>query len=231
MNRAENTALFYLFAAPVITYAVLFLPMNTLIIKISRILVLLTLSLGFHQTTVAQVYYNPDAVKAITDESKLYVGIASGFESYAGILGVSLEGNVAHNFSLYAGVGLGGWGYKLSGGMKFYKSYPYKWAYCVSISHATGAKDVKIRLETQSGTQQVQMELLPVQTLNITAQHHWKIGNKNNRFNVEFGISLGFKSNAYVIKNGYTLTQTSSTAMAIQQPGGLVGGIGFTFGK
>src|SRR6185369_4566529 len=86
------------------------------------------LLLLFTTLSNAQEYYNPDALKA-ENFKKIYIGIASGVESFAGLLGVSLEGNVAKRVSIYGGVGLGSLGYKLSGGIKFYKKYPYKWVY------------------------------------------------------------------------------------------------------
>lgn len=185
----------------------------------------------FSKTTLkAQEYYNPDALRTL-NEKKIYVGIASGIESFAGMLGASLEGNVAKRISLFAGAGLGGWGYKLSGGVKLYKQFPYKWAYCASLSHATGLKDFKTKLETQTGSKDVLMDLLSCQTFNITAQHHWKIGQGSNRFNIEFGLSIPIKDNVYVIKDGSVLTRESASVMTVLQPGGLTVGIGFTFGK
>ena len=181
-------------------------------------------------TILGQVYFNPDALKA-ANESKTYFGLASGVESFAGMIGLSLEGNVARNFSLYAGAGLGGWGYKLSGGVKIYRSFPYRWAYCASLSHASGLKDFKTKMETSSGSQDVVMDLLSCQTFNLTAQHHWKIGNRNNRFNVEFGLSLALTQDAYKVKNGVVLTDQSANLMKVLQPGGLTAGIGFSFGR
>src|SRR5688572_31232931 len=70
-----------------------------------------------------------------------YIGLGSGVENFTGLLGVSIEANLQGNFSLYGGLGLGSWGYKFSGGFKYYPEYPYRWAYCASISHATGLKD------------------------------------------------------------------------------------------
>lgn len=178
---------------------------------------------------LAQQYYNPDALNATTD-NKFYIGLASGVESFTGIIGVSLEAKVAKSIALYAGAGIGGWGAKISGGAKLYRAFPYKWAYCVSLSNASGLKDYKAKLETQSGTKDVLMDLRPCQTFNLTAQHHWKMGIKN-RFNIEFGLSFALTKIAYTIKDGSVLTPASTTLMEVLQPGGLMAGIGFTFGK
>lgn len=178
---------------------------------------------------LAQQYYNPDALNATTD-NKFYVGLASGVESFTGLIGVSLEAKVVKNIALYAGAGIGGWGAKISGGAKLYREFPYKWAYCVSLSNASGLKDYKAKLETQSGTKDVLMDLRPCKTFNLTAQHHWKIGTKN-RFNIEFGLSFALTKIAYTIKDGSVLTPVSITLMEVLQPGGLMAGIGFTFGQ
>ena len=183
-----------------------------------------------NQTTLAQVYFNPDALTA-SRENNFYIGIASGVESFTGMIGLSLEAKVAKHFALYAGAGVGGWGYKVSGGVKLYKGFPYRWAYCGSFSYASGLKDFKVRMETASGSREVLMDLLPCQTFNLSAQHHWKIGNGSNRFNIEFGLSFPFTKNAYTIKDGSVLTSESTMVMKILQPGRLMAGIGFSFGK
>lgn len=87
------------------------------------------------------------------------------------MIGLSLEAKVAKHFALYAGAGVGGWGYKVSGGVKLYKGFPYRWAYCGSFSYASGLKDFKVRMETASGSREVLMDLLPCQTFNLSAQH------------------------------------------------------------
>lgn len=177
---------------------------------------------------IAQDYYNPDAlIKAPV--SKTFLGVASGLENFTGLLGPSLEVNVSGGFSVYGGIGLGSWGYKMSGGLKYYSDYPYGWAWCLSVSHATGLRDFETELETQSGRRLVLIDLLPCQTLNLTAQHHWRLG-KKNRFNLEFGYSIPLTYDAYTIKDGSVLTDPSELALRILQPGGLMIGIGFSFG-
>lgn len=176
----------------------------------------------------AQDYYNPDAL-IDPPAPKTFLGIASGLENFTGLLGPSIEANVWGGFGVYAGVGLGSWGYKMSGGLKYYTDYPYGWAWCLSVSHATGLRDFETELETRNGQQMVRLDLLPCQTLNLTAQHHWKLG-KKNRFNLEFGYSIPLTYDAYTVKDGSVLTDTSELALKILQPGGLMFGIGFTFG-
>lgn len=192
-------------------------------------LLLLVMVFISNHAILAQQYYNPDALNA-TSDNKFYIGLASGVESFTGIIGVSLEAKVAKSIALYAGAGIGGWGAKISGGAKLYREFPYKWAYCVSLSNASGLKDYKAKLETQSGTKDVLMDLRPCQTFNLTAQHHWKMGIKN-RFNIEFGLSFALTKIAYTIKDGSVLTPASVTIMQVLQPGGLTAGIGFTFGQ
>lgn len=193
-----------------------------------RTLVFLILLSSCAQRAFAQDdYYNPDALNK-TPEKLVYLGIASGLENFTGIFGPSIEFNASKKVALYGGVGLGSWGYKMSAGIKYYNKFPFKWAYCLSVSHATGLKNFENTMETQTGSKKVRMDLLPCQTVNLSIQHHWKLGSKH-RFHIEGGYAIPLAYEAYTIKDGSALTPSSKLAMKILQPGGLMLGFGFSF--
>lgn len=183
---------------------------------------------GYITKVSAQDYYNPESVSELP-ERIVYLGVASGLENYTGLIGLSLETNVSRSFALYAGAGLGSWGYKISGGIKYYNEFPLRWAYCLSLSHATGLKNFETQMGTRAGTQNVRMDLLSCQTLNFSAQHHWRIGTRS-RFDIEFGYAVPLTYDAYTVKDGAVLTEESELAMKILQPGGLILGVAFSFG-
>lgn len=168
---------------------------------------------------------------------RTYIGLGVGI-NYAGVIGVILEQNFG-KLSITGGAGLGSWGYKLSGGMRYYTTTPTGVSVVgkgigVNYALATGLSKVPINLETSSGTKQnVNVQLSPVHLLNLTYFNCWKLGNGTSRFGVELGYSiiLNAGDNFKVLDSGVTLSSTSLKTLRIIQPGGLVLGLNFTFGR
>lgn len=178
--------------------------------------------------------FNSRPVKEKPQTKRVYLGFASGIDNYTGLIGPSLEVNIINGLTVYGGAGLGSWGYKASGGVKYYLKYPFKWAFNLGFSHATGIKDYTFEIETESpqgsvGITEVTMDWHPSNTLNISGLYHIRLG-KKNRFNVELGYALPLTENFYTIKKGYELSDTGEANMQLLQPGGLIIGVGFTFG-
>lgn len=78
----------------------------------------------------------PERVQA--PPSKVYLGISSGINNFNGMFGANAEFNLAPMASLIAGVGIGGWGSKLSGGFRGYKHFPRGFVYSASFSTHSG---------------------------------------------------------------------------------------------
>jgi len=164
---------------------------------------------------------------------RTYIGIGTGI-NYVGLIGVSAEQNLKNRISLIGTAGLGTWGYKFSAGARFYKSYPFGKGIGVSYAVATGLSKLKLNLETSSGTKQyVNMQLSPIQLINLTYFNCWKLGNGGSRFGLELGYSIQLSSgdNFKIIDSGVTLSNTSLKVLRFIQPGGLIIGMNFTFGK
>jgi hypothetical protein len=149
-----------------------------------------------------------------------------------GILGVSIEEKIHEKASLVASAGLGTWGYKLTAGGRYY--FSNQTAIGISYALATGLSKVKLNLENSSGSKQdINMQLLPVHLINITYHKFWKLSNGNSRFGLDAGYSISLSPiHQYkVLDQGVSLSDNSVRVMSILQPGGLILGITFTFGR
>jgi hypothetical protein len=167
---------------------------------------------------------------------KTYLGFGTGINYPAGLLGASVEVQVAGGLSLYGALGLGSWGGKVGTGLRFYPDYPQKFAFSLSYSYATGIDDVELELEQNyvsgsggSGTTPVQFRLLPASTINITALKHWLVGKqKKNRFGLEAGYAIPTSNDRYEAEA--LLTAEGRSFMKVLQPGGFVLGTTFSIG-
>ncbi|HYG38461.1 MAG TPA: hypothetical protein VD908_07585 [Cytophagales bacterium] len=178
--------------------------------------------------------FNSRPVKEKPQVKKVYIGIATGIDNYTGLIGPSVEVNIIQGLTAYGGAGIGTWGYKASGGVKYYLKYPFKWAFNVGFSHATGIKDYTLEIETQSGTgapvvNEITMDWKPSNTLNISAMYHFRLG-KKNRFSLELGYAFPITDNFYKVTDGTILTEEEETFIRILQPGGIIIGAAFSFG-
>ena len=83
--------------------------------------------------------FSQDYVKTISapNASKTYLGFGSGINNYVGMLGPTIEHQVSKSFTLAAGLGLGSWGYKLSGGIRYYANFPDRWGFGLGFTQAT----------------------------------------------------------------------------------------------
>lgn len=161
---------------------------------------------------------------------KFYLGVGTGINSYTGLLGLSGNLRIYDKFFIQAGLGIGSWGTKMSIGLRYDMSYQKGWSYGIGFSSCSGLKDFKTNLELQSGVKKdVTMDCLRANTLNLKATHNWKLG-KNNTFYLEFGYAIPLQSSPWRIKDGSIISSTSKSVMDMIAPGGLLIGIGFTFG-
>lgn len=200
-----------------------------------KILLIGAMIICFTQASYAQDKYAEKEVAV----PKMYVSLGTGINYNTGIIGVQFEGKLNNNFSAYGGAGMGTWGNKITLGMRYYYGPSTTSAISFSYSYVTGASGVKSQLEiidsTASGYQSkkdVTFDANPVSTVNLSWLKYWRMG-KKSRFNIELGYSVALNSNYesnYSVKDPVKLTDVSKAAIKIIQPGGLIIGIGFSFG-
>jgi hypothetical protein len=163
--------------------------------------------------------------------SKTNLAISTGVNNINGFLGANFELNLLPKVSAIAGVGIGGWGTKLSIGARFYKQYNKGLIYGISYSTMSGG-DVTQELETSTGSKQkVDLKYERTGTINLTIGKAIPVGKKSNRFYFEGGYAIATDAEPYkVLTPGIELSDDSKAAMRISSPGGLILGLGFSFG-
>lgn len=156
------------------------------------------------------------------------VSIGTGLNSYHGLLGANLEVG-SDKAALRLGAGVGTWGYKVGGGL-IVRKQPEGWGFGVGLMRSTGLNDFTSTMETTNGTTEVTLNLLPVNTLNLTAIKGVKVGNGGNLLNIELGYSayLG-GATFYRVTDGSTLSDTGKKVMDLLKPGGFILGISYRF--
>ena len=194
---------------------------------------LVTLLLGFFiiilpQRIMAQLTNeNPEMVAT----PSTLVGFGFGINDYG--LGGGVELPIAKKITLYGNIGIGGWGWKVGGGLSFYpQQMLYKSSISLGYSVAMGGKGLEEELEVEpSGqSQKVVLDLNKVGTVNLIYSYNIKIG-RYSKFVVSTGYAIPVTSNAYEVKSpGVTLTESSKQIISVMQPGGLIFGLKFMFG-
>jgi hypothetical protein len=171
-----------------------------------------------------------DELTASDSPPQVFLGTGTGLSSYNGLLGISTTFALNNRIAFRGGAGLGAWGFKLTGGLKFHKNSLRGWSYGLSYSHYTGIKNMKLVMELGSGDQEeITFDYLPTGSVNLTMAYSWKVGRKNN-FYLEYGYAIATDSKPWKIKDGSVLSSTSETVMNIVRPGGVILSAGFNFG-
>jgi hypothetical protein len=167
---------------------------------------------------------------------KVYLGIGTGVNYPAGLIGISLELQLTTDLTAYGALGMGSWGGKVGAGLRYYVDYPKSWAFGLGYSYATGIDDVDLTLENSyvysggsTGTTAVNFKLLPVSTINISVLKQWMIGKqKRNRIGLELGYAIPTATDRYQVAE--SLTSKGKNFMNLMQPGGLLLGTTLSFG-
>jgi hypothetical protein len=159
-----------------------------------------------------------------------FFGFGLGFNDYgAGLCG---EFSIINKLSAFANAGIGGWGWKLGGGLAFYpKGLPYKSSYSIGYSHASGMKNYETTLATVADPNAtVLLDLNPVGTINLLYSYNIILG-KKHKVVFSGGYAINISGQGWVVKTpGAVLTPTSEQTLKTLQPGGLIVGLKFMFG-
>lgn len=160
----------------------------------------------------------------------VYLGIGTGINNYTGLIGLSVNLRAYDKIFIQGGIGIGSWGTKMTIGLRYDLSYKKGWSFGVGISTCSGLTDFKTNLELQNGTSKdVILDLNRANTLNLKATYNFRLG-KNNNFYLEFGYAAPLETSPWTVKDGSVLSSTSMSVMEMVAPGGILIGLGFTFG-
>lgn len=169
-------------------------------------------------------YYDPD------DRPKFYLGIGTGFNTYTGLAGLSGNYIIDSKLFLQGGFGLSTWGFKSSLGLRYDQSYRNGFTFGANLTISSGIEDIDLEVVTANGaTREVNMLLERAGTINLKTGYNWWIG-EYNTINLNVGYSFEFKRQPWVVNDGTSLSVPSQQALEIIAPGGIIFGLGLTFG-
>lgn len=193
-----------------------------------NILPLLSLCIITSSTINAQSFTSYNKIKS-------HIIIAGGINSNTGLVGAQFEQKLNDPFAVYAGAGLGTWGYKLSAGMRYYLTGAIGSAFGFGFAQATGLNGLTGKLEVIESGQTIEKEitydLKPINLIHLSWLRYWPMG-RRNRFNIELGYSIPLSraEDNYELPANIKLSKPSETALQFIQPGGITISIGFNFG-
>ncbi|WP_258104651.1 hypothetical protein [Marinoscillum sp. MHG1-6] len=166
------------------------------------------------------------------DPEAFYLGISSGIDNYTGLLGLGAQVPIIDKFALRGGAGLGAWGGKLSAGVKYESLVKKGLGVGLSYSHCTGANDLVLTLDDGTGDpRDIDMDLLPVGSVNLTANYNWVFKKGDKLFYLEYGYAFGTGgSKYYKINDGSVLTSGEELILRIMRPGGIILAMGLLIG-
>ncbi len=165
--------------------------------------------------------------------SKLYLDLGTGINANTSMLGGGVDYHITQDISLNAGIGLlSSWGTKFYFGGKGYLKPCHKgWAFGAGATYNTGISNFTTKVETLSGQQFVELELLPQANIYAAAYKYWGLGRgRKSRFYLQLGISRAVTSKKFNQLSGPPITSDVATVYRWIAPGGLIVGLGFSFG-
>ncbi len=166
-------------------------------------------------------------------QGKLFLGVGVGLNNgTTGIIGLRLDGRVSEQVMLGVGVGVSGWGGRISfNGHYITKS---NWCPMIGISRSGGADSVVVPMElnTINGlkNEDVALRLKPVTTILLGVEKQW-FTMRGNRFFMDLGYAIptGDDNTPFsTVDPTKSLSSDSVSRMRLQSPGGLVLGFGYS---
>lgn len=162
----------------------------------------------------------------------LFMEFELGWNGYTG-LGARLDYRLIGGLTMNAGAGLGMWGYRFSGGFRYFFNYPYGLALCAGAAYNTG-DDMKLdtQVDTPGGIvkEEVTFECKPVTCLNMSLLFSWCLFG-DGRFYVETGYSYALTKEKYTYEtiSGYPMTKEEKETIDLMAPGGVIITLGYAF--
>jgi len=192
-------------------------------------ILLLCVVVTFRLSLFAQTQTTP--FPRSVDEPQFYLGISTGLNNMAGLFGTQIEIVASKNILVGAGFGLSSWGTKWALDLQYYPSGWYKLYMKGGFSRNSGLENFDVEMELQNGnSQNVLMNLNPVNNAFFTTGYAWKVGNRN-KFFMEIGYALPLVTkDYYTLIDPVELSSMSKDVLQVLRPGGLVVALGINFG-
>jgi len=164
---------------------------------------------------------------------RLYLDLGTGINANTSLLGGGVDYHITQDISLNGGIGLlSTWGTKFYFGGKGYLKPCHKgWAFGAGVTYNTGASSFTTKVETLQGQELVELELLPQVNVYAAAYKYWGLGRgRKSRFYLMMGISKAVTQKKFNQISGSPITATSASVIRFIAPGGIILGLGFSFG-
>ena len=179
-------------------------------------------------TTVISASAQENSASKAPGSHNIYLGIGTGIESFSGLIGVTADIKAAEKLFVRLGAGVGGWGGKLSAGIRGEKSTGNSIGYGAFFSYASGLSSFTTNLETTTGNRDVNLKLSPAMVFTPEFSYKWVFGN-GHKFFIAAGYGVLLQKDRWKVLDGSILTDTSKKTLNILTPGGVSVGLGLQF--
>jgi hypothetical protein len=186
---------------------------------------------------------NDDDQEGLTpDAYNLYFGTSSGINNMNGMIGGNIEIRSGSKTSFTGAFGLGLWGIKGSGYLKYYKNFPVGYYYGVGYSWHSGIKNFSMEMLSdeeltgvEAPTQEkeyIEYNFLSVSAINIICGHQWSFSKDDLfRFYIEGGYAFPLKKTPFeILTEEYIHDEDTKAFLETISPGGLILAIGVSIG-
>jgi hypothetical protein len=204
-----------------------------------KALLILSLFTGASLSCAAQTRsYGSDEGRVRTRQDvtcpKVYLGFSTGINNPSSLLGLNVDVAVHPQVTVGAGFGLlSTWGAKVALEGRYYFDECHRgWALGGGLTSNSGIRNLTMDLETkQFGTTltPVTLDLHRKTNIFFSGYRFFKVG-RTSRFHIQLGYSYGLHNARYTVKSNVTLTDNSDAIVRVLAPGGVVLGLGFSFG-
>lgn len=163
----------------------------------------------------------------------MYFGFSTGVNNAVGLFGPQVDVALTETFSVGTGFGLSSWGYKFYGEGRFYfDECHHGWALGAGVTYNTGLESVTFKdQETRGGRMDVPVQLHPQTNVMLSAYRFFNLGRSGrNRWHLQLGASIPTSKKKFTQLDGPQLSGTPTQSLKAASPGGLVVGLGFSFG-
>ncbi len=166
-----------------------------------------------------------------TKPYNFYLDLSTGIDNHSGILGIGAFIPFNEQIGLRIGAGIGGWGGKLSAGLKFQDLTQSGFGFGIGYSLCTGLSDFDLTLQDSNGdSRTVNMTFNKVGSLNFTINKNWKL-REGMLLYIESGYAVPTGGNdPYMVNDGTVLNSDEKLILNILRPGGLIISLGLTIG-
>ncbi len=165
---------------------------------------------------------------------RAYIGFSTGINNPVGLLGPQVDIAISPSVSIGTGIGLSSWGFKtFVEGRYYFRPCNRGWAIGSGFTYNTGGNNIELQNQkTIYGDGTVMVDLHSQANFMASAYHFFSLGRSGrNRFHLQAGFSvpLGTKGE-FIQRGGAPLTSTGVDNIRAIAPGGLILGLGFSFG-